>query len=131
MAGAFGIDEPRSSRPTPSRRLLRPGDAEAVDRAADAAGVRPTQESFSAGGDARTSRGAGASRPSRLSQSVRDRCEHRGTPFLSLPALWALSRMPARQGAGIRAFRNAGAVRRLLGLPDELVGEVGEAVTDG
>ena len=38
--------------------------------------------------------------------------------------------MPARRRADIRAFRNAGAVRRPLGVPDHLVGEEGEAVTD-
>ena len=36
---------------------------------------------------------------------------------------------PARPG--IRAFPNAGAVRRPLGVSDELVGEEDEAVTDG
>src|ERR1700716_4441499 len=40
------------------------------------------------------------------------------------------TRMRARRRAA-RASRNAGAVRRPLGLPDELVGEVCEAVTDG
>ena len=39
--------------------------------------------------------------------------------------------MPARRRAGIRAFRNAGVVRRPLGVPDHLVGEEGETVTDG
>jgi hypothetical protein len=42
----------------------------------------------------------------------------------------ARSRTPARR-AGVRAFRNAGAIRRQLGLPDELVGEEDEAVTNG
>src|SRR5260221_8613846 len=41
------------------------------------------------------------------------------------------TRMPARRRVGIRVFRNAGAVRRPLGVSDELVGEEGEAVTDG
>ena len=40
-------------------------------------------------------------------------------------------RSDARQTTGIRAFRNSGAVRRPLGLPDELVGEEDEAVTNG
>ncbi len=39
--------------------------------------------------------------------------------------------MPARRWAGIRACRNVGAVRRPLGVSDELVAEVREAVTDG
>jgi hypothetical protein len=39
-----------------------------------------------------------------------------------LPYL-AVSRMPAPGRACIRGFRKAGAVRRPLGLPDELVGE--------
>lgn len=38
--------------------------------------------------------------------------------------------MPPRRRADIRAFRNAGAVRRPLGVPDHLVGEEGEAVTE-
>jgi aminoglycoside phosphotransferase (APT) family kinase protein len=42
--------------------------------------------------------------------------------FLSLAALCALSPDGRPTGAGIRAFRNAGAVRRPLGLPDDLVG---------
>jgi hypothetical protein len=49
-----------------------------------------------------------------------------------LPLSARSPRMAARRRAGIRAFRNAGGVRRpLLGLPDDLVGEEGEAVTDG
>jgi hypothetical protein len=39
--------------------------------------------------------------------------------------------MPARRRAGILAFGNVCAGRRPLGLPDELVGEVREPVTDG
>jgi hypothetical protein len=39
--------------------------------------------------------------------------------------------MAARRQAGIRASWKAGAVRSPLGLADDLVGEVGEAVTDG
>ena len=38
---------------------------------------------------------------------------------------------PAWRRAGIRAFRNVGVVRRPLDVPDHLVGEEGEAVTDG
>jgi hypothetical protein len=38
--------------------------------------------------------------------------------------------MPARWRTDIRSFRNAGAVVRLLGLADELVGEEREAITD-
>ena len=38
--------------------------------------------------------------------------------------------MPGRRRAGIRALRNAGAVRRPLGVSDHLVGEEDEAVTD-
>jgi hypothetical protein len=41
------------------------------------------------------------------------------------------TRMPARRRAGIRAFRNAGAVRRRLGLPDDLVGEEDDVALDG
>ena len=79
----------------------------------------------------RTSRGSG-SQPVMTSRLL---CAHhgreRGAPFLSLAALKALTGMPARRWAGIRSFWNAGAVRHPLGLPDELVGEEGEAVTDG
>lgn len=39
--------------------------------------------------------------------------------------------IPVRRRAGIRAFRNAGAVGCLLGVLDELVSEEGEAATDG
>ena len=42
-----------------------------------------------------------------------------------------LSTSVSHERAGIQAFRNAGAVRRPLGLPDELVGEEDEAVTNG
>jgi len=42
-----------------------------------------------------------------------------------------LGRPPADRRPGIRVFPNAGAVRRPLGVSDELVGEEGEAVTDG
>src|SRR6266511_3896108 len=40
-------------------------------------------------------------------------------------------RSDAPQTTGIRAFRNSGAVRRPLGIPDELVGEVGDIAPDG
>ena len=39
--------------------------------------------------------------------------------------------MSAGRRAGIRAFRNAGAVRRPLGLPDDLVGEEDDIALDG
>src|SRR6266496_1229430 len=45
------------------------------------------------------------------------------------PILAAAAALP--WGERPRAFRNAGAVRRLLGVSDGLVGEVGDAVTDG
>ena len=38
--------------------------------------------------------------------------------------------MPARRRAGVRAFRDAGAVRRTLDVPDGLVGEEGDAVIE-
>src|SRR6266545_4907191 len=45
---------------------------------------------------------------------------------------WQRTRMPAPTAGGqSRAFRNDGAVRRRLGLPDELVGEVDDVALDG
>ena len=44
---------------------------------------------------------------------------------------WCHFLVACRTLRALRAFRNASAVRRPLGLPDDLVGEEGEAVTDG
>ena len=78
----------------------------------------------------RTSRGSG-SQPVMTSRLL---CAHhgreRGAPFLSLAALKALTADARPTVGGHPVFWNAGAVRHPLGLPDELVGEEGEAVTD-
>src|SRR5215469_10723698 len=56
---------------------------------------------------------------------------HRLSPLVRLlAARWALSRIPAL-GRAPASYPNAAAVRRPLGVPDDRVGEVDEAVPDG